>query len=174
MWAASVLAAICPDAFCIFIKVEGTHFNKHFSASFEPNPIHQAEIILWSKQLVCMACSHCILWRNSIDTSWSTCFVWDWIRFYNITSEVYNFGLQCHIGSSNRENSNSLYQMSDHLIFYRAFSFFSVLTGCQRQLLRAGGPAYTGSSQTAPKNLPVRTYAAVKWVYEHCVYLNKL
>uniref|UniRef100_A0A671XEC5 Large ribosomal subunit protein uL1m n=1 Tax=Sparus aurata TaxID=8175 RepID=A0A671XEC5_SPAAU len=52
--------------------------------------------------------------------------------------------------------------MSDRLIFYRAFSFFSVLAGCQQQLLRAGGPAYTGASQTAPKNLPVRTFAAVK------------
>ncbi|XP_037632820.1 39S ribosomal protein L1, mitochondrial isoform X2 [Sebastes umbrosus] len=39
---------------------------------------------------------------------------------------------------------------------------WKVLAGCQRQLLRAGGPAYTGISQTAPRNLPVRTFAAVK------------
>ncbi|KAM9359873.1 large ribosomal subunit protein uL1m [Symphorus nematophorus] len=37
-----------------------------------------------------------------------------------------------------------------------------VLAGCQRQLLRAGAPAYAGASQTAPRNLPVRTFAAVK------------
>lgn len=79
-------------------------------------------------------------------------------------------GLQCHVGSHKQREQHlsvlngghTLYQMSDRLIFYRAFSFFSVLAGCQRQLLRAGGPAYTGASQTAPKNLPVRTFAAVK------------
>ncbi|XP_029296723.1 large ribosomal subunit protein uL1m [Cottoperca gobio] len=39
---------------------------------------------------------------------------------------------------------------------------WKVLAGCQRQLLRAGGPVYTGVSRTAPRNLPVRTFAAVK------------
>ncbi|XP_044051173.1 39S ribosomal protein L1, mitochondrial isoform X3 [Siniperca chuatsi] len=39
---------------------------------------------------------------------------------------------------------------------------WKVLAGCQRQLLRAGGPAHAGVSQTAPRNLPVRTFAAVK------------
>lgn len=79
-------------------------------------------------------------------------------------------GLQCHVGSHKQieqhvsvlNGSHTLYQMSDHLIFYRAFSLFSVLAGCQWQLLRAGGPAYTGALLTAPKNLPVRTFAAVK------------
>ncbi|KAI3372109.1 hypothetical protein L3Q82_006962 [Scortum barcoo] len=37
-----------------------------------------------------------------------------------------------------------------------------VFAGCQKQLLRAGGPVYTGVSQTAPRNLPVRTFAAAK------------
>nr|XP_046242092.1 39S ribosomal protein L1, mitochondrial [Scatophagus argus] len=39
---------------------------------------------------------------------------------------------------------------------------WKVLAGCQRQLLGASGPAYTGASQIAPRNLPVRTFAAVK------------
>ncbi|KAK5932012.1 hypothetical protein CgunFtcFv8_003751 [Champsocephalus gunnari] len=39
---------------------------------------------------------------------------------------------------------------------------WKVFAGCQRQLLRAGGPAFTGISPTAPRNLPVRTFAAVK------------
>ncbi|KAM9743498.1 large ribosomal subunit protein uL1m [Menidia menidia] len=39
---------------------------------------------------------------------------------------------------------------------------WKVLAGCQRHLLCASGPAYTGVSQTAPRNLPVRTFAAVK------------
>lgn len=42
---------------------------------------------------------------------------------------------------------------------------FTVLAGCQRQLLSASGPAYSGVSHAAPRNLPVRTFAAVKWVY---------
>ncbi|XP_054467181.1 39S ribosomal protein L1, mitochondrial [Anoplopoma fimbria] len=41
-------------------------------------------------------------------------------------------------------------------------TMWKVLAGCQRQLLRAGGPAYTGVSQAAPRNLPVRTLAAVR------------
>ncbi|XP_070820651.1 large ribosomal subunit protein uL1m isoform X1 [Chaetodon trifascialis] len=41
-------------------------------------------------------------------------------------------------------------------------TMWKVLAGCQRQLLRAGGPAYTGASLTAPRNLPVRTFAAVR------------
>ncbi|XP_031726450.1 large ribosomal subunit protein uL1m [Anarrhichthys ocellatus] len=39
---------------------------------------------------------------------------------------------------------------------------WKVVAGCQRQLLRAGGPAYSGASQAAPRNLPIRTLAAVK------------
>uniref|UniRef100_A0A3P8NBG2 Mitochondrial ribosomal protein L1 n=1 Tax=Astatotilapia calliptera TaxID=8154 RepID=A0A3P8NBG2_ASTCA len=39
---------------------------------------------------------------------------------------------------------------------------WKVLARCQRQLLSASGPAYSGVSQTAPRNLPVRTFAAVK------------
>ncbi|XP_006797771.1 39S ribosomal protein L1, mitochondrial [Neolamprologus brichardi] len=39
---------------------------------------------------------------------------------------------------------------------------WKVLAGCQRQLLSASGPAYSGVSQTAPRNIPVRTFAAVK------------
>ncbi|MEQ2196400.1 hypothetical protein XENOCAPTIV_025099 [Xenoophorus captivus] len=38
----------------------------------------------------------------------------------------------------------------------------SVLSGCQKQLLSAGGPTYTAVFQTAPRNLPIRTFAAVK------------
>ncbi|KAK5870718.1 hypothetical protein PBY51_003642 [Eleginops maclovinus] len=37
---------------------------------------------------------------------------------------------------------------------------WKVFAGCQRQLLR--GPAFTGVSPTAQRNLPVRTFAAVK------------
>ncbi|XP_070690172.1 large ribosomal subunit protein uL1m [Pempheris klunzingeri] len=39
---------------------------------------------------------------------------------------------------------------------------WKVVAGCQRQLLRGGVPAYTGVSQTAPRDLPVRSFAAVK------------
>ncbi|XP_071340074.1 large ribosomal subunit protein uL1m [Trachinotus anak] len=39
---------------------------------------------------------------------------------------------------------------------------WKVLAGCQRQLLSASGPIYTGVSQTAQRNLPVRTFAAVR------------
>nr|XP_020450784.1 39S ribosomal protein L1, mitochondrial [Monopterus albus] len=39
---------------------------------------------------------------------------------------------------------------------------WKVLARCQRQLLSAGGPSYTGVSQSAPRSLPVRTFAAVK------------
>ncbi|MED6253945.1 hypothetical protein ATANTOWER_009374 [Ataeniobius toweri] len=39
---------------------------------------------------------------------------------------------------------------------------FKVLSGCQKQLLSAGGPTYTAVFQTAPRNLPIRTFAAVK------------
>ncbi|XP_042343861.1 LOW QUALITY PROTEIN: 39S ribosomal protein L1, mitochondrial [Plectropomus leopardus] len=39
---------------------------------------------------------------------------------------------------------------------------WKVLAGCQRQLLRAGGPAYAAVSHTAPRSLPVRTFAAVR------------
>ncbi|KAL7390922.1 hypothetical protein ABVT39_001378 [Epinephelus coioides] len=41
-------------------------------------------------------------------------------------------------------------------------SVWKVLAGCQRQLLRAGAPAYTGISPTAQRYLPVRTFAAVR------------
>nr|XP_033474635.1 39S ribosomal protein L1, mitochondrial [Epinephelus lanceolatus] len=41
-------------------------------------------------------------------------------------------------------------------------SVWKVLAGCQRQLLRAGAPAYTGISPTAQRYLPIRTFAAVK------------
>ncbi|XP_039859421.1 39S ribosomal protein L1, mitochondrial-like [Simochromis diagramma] len=44
----------------------------------------------------------------------------------------------------------------------RTRTVWKVLAGCQRQLLSASGPAYSGVSQTAPRNLPVRTFAAVK------------
>ncbi|KAK6305955.1 hypothetical protein J4Q44_G00228800 [Coregonus suidteri] len=37
-----------------------------------------------------------------------------------------------------------------------------VLAGCQRHVLMVGGPTYTSVSQTAPRHLPVRTYAAAK------------
>ncbi|XP_041854878.1 39S ribosomal protein L1, mitochondrial [Melanotaenia boesemani] len=39
---------------------------------------------------------------------------------------------------------------------------WKVLAGCQRQLLITGGPTCTGVLQTAPRNTPVRTFAAVK------------
>ncbi|XP_040897363.1 39S ribosomal protein L1, mitochondrial [Toxotes jaculatrix] len=39
---------------------------------------------------------------------------------------------------------------------------WKVLAGCQRQLLSANSPAYTGVSQTARRNLPIRTFAAVR------------
>eukprot|EP00064_Thunnus_orientalis_P023451 superscaffoldBa00008878_g23694 len=39
---------------------------------------------------------------------------------------------------------------------------WKVLAGCQRQLLTAGGPAYAGVSQNTPRNIPVRSLAAVK------------
>uniref|UniRef100_A0A3B4WFB7 Large ribosomal subunit protein uL1m n=2 Tax=Seriola TaxID=8160 RepID=A0A3B4WFB7_SERLL len=39
---------------------------------------------------------------------------------------------------------------------------WKVLAGCRRQLLNASGPTYTGVSQTAQRNLPVRTFAAVR------------
>lgn len=39
-----------------------------------------------------------------------------------------------------------------------------LLAGCQRHLLRPGAPACTGASQIAPRNQPVRTFAAVKAV----------
>ncbi|KAM7415600.1 hypothetical protein PAMA_017902 [Pampus argenteus] len=39
---------------------------------------------------------------------------------------------------------------------------WKVLAGCQRQLLTAGGPAYTGVSHITPRNFPVRRFAAVK------------
>ncbi|KAF7658982.1 hypothetical protein LDENG_00004380 [Lucifuga dentata] len=41
-------------------------------------------------------------------------------------------------------------------------SMLKVLAGCQRQLLSAGGSFYTNISQTLPKNLPIRTFAAIK------------
>ncbi|XP_040010500.1 39S ribosomal protein L1, mitochondrial [Xiphias gladius] len=39
---------------------------------------------------------------------------------------------------------------------------WKVLAGCQRQLLSASGPSYTGVSHTAQRTLPVRTFAAVR------------
>uniref|UniRef100_A0A667YVK9 Large ribosomal subunit protein uL1m n=1 Tax=Myripristis murdjan TaxID=586833 RepID=A0A667YVK9_9TELE len=42
------------------------------------------------------------------------------------------------------------------------WQLITFLAGCQRQLLSAGGPTYTSLSQTVPRNLPVRTFAAVK------------
>ncbi|XP_069379031.1 large ribosomal subunit protein uL1m [Paralichthys olivaceus] len=39
---------------------------------------------------------------------------------------------------------------------------WKVVAGCQRHLLRAGGPTYTGVSQTAQRDLPVRTFAAIR------------
>ncbi|KAM4576432.1 large ribosomal subunit protein uL1m [Odontesthes bonariensis] len=41
-------------------------------------------------------------------------------------------------------------------------SVWKVLAGCRRHLLSASGPPYAGVSHTAPRNLPVRTFAAVK------------
>uniref|UniRef100_A0AAQ4PED0 Mitochondrial ribosomal protein L1 n=2 Tax=Gasterosteus aculeatus aculeatus TaxID=481459 RepID=A0AAQ4PED0_GASAC len=43
-----------------------------------------------------------------------------------------------------------------------ARTVWKALAGCQRQLLRAGGPAHAGRSRAAPTNPPVRTLAAVK------------
>uniref|UniRef100_A0A3Q2UDJ4 Large ribosomal subunit protein uL1m n=1 Tax=Fundulus heteroclitus TaxID=8078 RepID=A0A3Q2UDJ4_FUNHE len=39
---------------------------------------------------------------------------------------------------------------------------WKVLSGCQKQLLSAGGPFHAAVSQTAPRMLPVRTFAAVR------------
>ncbi|XP_027889804.1 large ribosomal subunit protein uL1m isoform X1 [Xiphophorus couchianus] len=39
---------------------------------------------------------------------------------------------------------------------------WKVLSGCQKQLLSAGGPSYSAVSQVAPRTLPIRTYAAVR------------
>ncbi|XP_013870058.1 large ribosomal subunit protein uL1m [Austrofundulus limnaeus] len=39
---------------------------------------------------------------------------------------------------------------------------WKVLAGCQRQLLSPFSPVYAAASQTAPKNLPIRTFAAVQ------------
>uniref|UniRef100_A0A087Y550 Large ribosomal subunit protein uL1m n=2 Tax=Poecilia formosa TaxID=48698 RepID=A0A087Y550_POEFO len=39
---------------------------------------------------------------------------------------------------------------------------WKVLSGCQKQLLSAGGPSYSAVSQAAPRTLPIRTYAAVR------------
>ncbi|XP_038162442.1 39S ribosomal protein L1, mitochondrial [Cyprinodon tularosa] len=39
---------------------------------------------------------------------------------------------------------------------------WKVLSGCQKQLLSAGGPTYTAVLQPAQRNLPIRTFAAVK------------
>ncbi|KAG7220428.1 hypothetical protein INR49_003294 [Caranx melampygus] len=41
-------------------------------------------------------------------------------------------------------------------------SVWKVLAGCQRQLLKASGPTYTGVSLSAQRNLPVRTFAAAR------------
>ncbi|XP_039658954.1 39S ribosomal protein L1, mitochondrial [Perca fluviatilis] len=41
-------------------------------------------------------------------------------------------------------------------------TIWGVVAGCQRQLLRAGGPAYTGVLHTALRNPPIRSFAAVK------------
>ncbi|TKS77877.1 Extracellular matrix protein FRAS1 [Collichthys lucidus] len=49
-----------------------------------------------------------------------------------------------------------------HALVKRQTVVLAVLAGCRRQLLRAGTPAYTVASQPAPRNLPVRTFAAVK------------
>lgn len=49
--------------------------------------------------------------------------------------------------------------------FYVLSSFslsLSVVAGCQKQLLSASRPAYAGVSQTAPRILPIRTFAAAK------------
>ncbi|XP_015229075.1 PREDICTED: 39S ribosomal protein L1, mitochondrial [Cyprinodon variegatus] len=39
---------------------------------------------------------------------------------------------------------------------------WKVLSGYQKQLLSSGGPTYTAVLQPAPRNLPIRTFAAVK------------
>ncbi|KAK2838086.1 hypothetical protein Q5P01_015298 [Channa striata] len=39
---------------------------------------------------------------------------------------------------------------------------WKVLAGCQRQLLRTSCPSHTGISHSAPRNIPVRTFAAVR------------
>ncbi|XP_068455028.1 large ribosomal subunit protein uL1m [Clinocottus analis] len=41
-------------------------------------------------------------------------------------------------------------------------TLWKALAGCQRQLLRAGGPSYTAASPPAPRNPPARTLAAFK------------
>ncbi|XP_072243018.1 large ribosomal subunit protein uL1m [Leuresthes tenuis] len=43
-----------------------------------------------------------------------------------------------------------------------ARTMWKVLAGCQRHLLSASGPTSAGVSHTAPRNLRVRTFAAVK------------
>ncbi|KAM4745197.1 large ribosomal subunit protein uL1m [Anableps anableps] len=39
---------------------------------------------------------------------------------------------------------------------------WKVLSGCQKKLLSTGGPSYAAVSQTAPRSVPIRTFAAVK------------
>uniref|UniRef100_A0A3P9N648 Large ribosomal subunit protein uL1m n=1 Tax=Poecilia reticulata TaxID=8081 RepID=A0A3P9N648_POERE len=51
-----------------------------------------------------------------------------------------------------------------HVLLHLFYVFIccSVLSGCQKQLLSAGGPSYSAVSQAAPRTLPIRTYAAVR------------
>lgn len=80
--------------------------------------------------------------------------------FYKTQSVSLNYGVQFDVVSHRKKTA----RVCLFKLLMKLFSspVFTVLARCQRQLLSASGPAYSGVSQTAPRNLPVRTFAAVK------------